>query len=117
MENIPMKREGELRLDNSEEAHQLANYLTLALHSNEINRPTMVAIQQHCESLSRDIAARLALPVTWNTTYKLVHLLNMKLKESSTQQLTSNLKRPNPPTAEAIKKAQFVDKTYNWTGR
>ncbi len=46
----------------------------------------------------------------------------MKLKESSTRQLISNfqaskLRKPNPPTAEAIKKAQFVDKTYNWTGR
>ena len=27
----------------------------------------------------------------------------------------AELKRPNPPTAEAIKKAQFVDKTYQWT--
>ena len=27
------------------------------------------------------------------------------------------LKKPNPPTSEAIKKAQFVDKTYVWTGR
>ena len=24
------------------------------------------------------------------------------------------LKKPNPPTKEAIKKAQFVDKTYKW---
>ena len=23
---------------------------------------------------------------------------------------------PNPPTKEAIEKAQFVDKTYHWTG-
>ena len=22
--------------------------------------------------------------------------------------------RPNPPTAEAVAKAQFIDKTYNW---
>jgi len=27
------------------------------------------------------------------------------------------LKRPNPPTPEAIKKAQFVDKTYVWSGQ
>jgi len=27
------------------------------------------------------------------------------------------LKRPNPPTPEAVAKAQFVDKTYRWTGR
>ena len=24
------------------------------------------------------------------------------------------LKRPNPPTPEAVLKAQFVDKTYHW---
>ena len=27
------------------------------------------------------------------------------------------LRRPNLPTKEAIKKAQFVDKTYVWTGK
>jgi hypothetical protein len=39
--------------------------------------------------------------------------------KSSTQQQTSNqeLKRPNPPTPEAIEKAQFKDKTYSWNGR
>ena len=26
------------------------------------------------------------------------------------------LRRPNPPTKEAIEKAQFVDKTYHWKG-
>jgi hypothetical protein len=48
----------------------------------------------------------------------------MKLKshQTSTRQLISEfqamkLKRPNPPTEEAIKRAQFVDKTYKWTGR
>ena len=48
----------------------------------------------------------------------------MKLQshQTSTRQQISNfqamkLKRPNPPTEEAIKRAQFVDKTYNWTGR
>ena len=25
-----------------------------------------------------------------------------------------NLIKPNPPTAEAIEKAKFVDKTYEW---
>ena len=24
------------------------------------------------------------------------------------------LKRPNPPTPEAVRRAQFVDKTYHW---
>jgi len=27
------------------------------------------------------------------------------------------LESPNPPTPEAIKLAQFVDKTYKWTGK
>ena len=26
----------------------------------------------------------------------------------------AQLNRPNPPTPEAIKRAQFVDKTYHW---
>ena len=26
------------------------------------------------------------------------------------------LKRPNPPTPEAVEKAQFIDKTYHWQG-
>jgi hypothetical protein len=29
----------------------------------------------------------------------------------------SRLDKPNPPTKEAVKKAQFKDKTYHWTGR
>ena len=32
-----------------------------------------------------------------------------------THQITS-LKKPNPPTSDAIKRAQFVDKTYQWAG-
>ena len=35
---------------------------------------------------------------------------------TSTPQLTSELKRPNPPTPEAVARAQFVDKTYVWKG-
>tara|TARA_R110002020_G_scaffold71690_2_gene184972 strand:+ start:1985 stop:2122 length:138 start_codon:yes stop_codon:yes gene_type:complete len=27
------------------------------------------------------------------------------------------LNKPKPPTKEAIKRAQFVDKTYVWTGK
>ena len=27
---------------------------------------------------------------------------------------TEQLKKPNPPTKEAIEKAKFVDKTYQW---
>ena len=28
-----------------------------------------------------------------------------------------HLKKPNPPTPEAVEKAKFVDKTYTWNGR
>ena len=41
----------------------------------------------------------------------------MKLQKNLIPQQTSELKKPNPPTDQAIKKAQFVDKTYYWTGR
>lgn len=27
------------------------------------------------------------------------------------------LNKPNPPTEEAVKRAQFIDKTYQWQGR
>jgi hypothetical protein len=28
----------------------------------------------------------------------------------------TELKRPKPPTSEAVEKAQFIDKTYQWKG-
>ena len=38
------------------------------------------------------------------------------MKQELQQYSTKNqITKPNPPTAEAIKKAQFVDKTYQWT--
>ena len=27
------------------------------------------------------------------------------------------LNRPNPPSKEAVERARFIDKTYEWTGR
>ena len=38
----------------------------------------------------------------------------MKLQQQKTSKQLP-ISKPNPPTAEAIKKAQFVDKTYQWT--
>ena len=46
----------------------------------------------------------------------------MRLKQTSIQQQISDaekeywgyLIKPNPPTAEAIKRAAFIDKTYVW---
>ena len=42
----------------------------------------------------------------------------MKLKQHqfSTQAQTSELKKPNPPTEDAIRKAKFKDKTFEWDG-
>ena len=53
----------------------------------------------------------------------------MKLNPNSTQTQTSNvyvhpwdayvekLKKPTPPTPEAVEKAKFKDKTFTWNGR
>ena len=37
------------------------------------------------------------------------------MKQQPQQSLTQRqIFKPNPPTTEAVKKAQFVDKTYHW---
>ena len=47
----------------------------------------------------------------------------MKLKPNSTQPQTFEhpwyqyLKRPKPPTKEAVERAKFVDKTYVWKAK
>ena len=28
--------------------------------------------------------------------------------------MSQQISKPNPPSAEAVKRAQFVDKTYHW---
>ena len=43
--------------------------------------------------------------------------VNLNLQQTfdiKAYQTNKKLKRPNPPTEEAIKRAQFVDKTYVW---
>ena len=51
--------------------------------------------------------------------------MKLKQNQSLTQQpiseylqdmYTESLQRPKPPTPEAIAKAQFIDKTYQWKG-
>jgi hypothetical protein len=37
------------------------------------------------------------------------------IKEGTEFRIELPLQRPKPPTAKAIEKAQFVDKTYQWT--
>jgi hypothetical protein len=39
------------------------------------------------------------------------------IKEGTEFRIDLPLKKPNPPTEEAVKRAQFVDKTYQWQGR
>ena len=69
------------------------------------------------------------LPVILTMTCPLVNSMKLNLMTTSTLPPTSNgerylhfptgkvLQAPNPPTPEAIKKAQFVDKTYKWVGK
>lgn len=75
------------------------------------------------------------LPAILIMTYPLVSSMKLKQQTSSTQQQISEqpwvdcpdgfssphqqamLTRPNPPTPEAVAKAQFVDKTYVWAGK
>ena len=33
-----------------------------------------------------------------------------------TNSTSPTFKRPNPPTKEAVEKARFIDKTYQWAG-
>ena len=41
----------------------------------------------------------------WNS-----HMLNWDAEE----ELDKRIKRPNPPTKEAIQKAKFIDKSFAW---
>ena len=39
------------------------------------------------------------------------------IKEGTEFRIDLTLHKPNPPTEEAVKRAQFIDKTYQWQGR
>ena len=43
-------------------------------------------------------------------------LIQQPISEYLKDVYTESLKRPNPPTSEAVDKAQFIDKTYQWKG-
>jgi len=43
-------------------------------------------------------------------------LIQQPISEYLMDVYTESLKRPNPPTSEAVAKAQFIDKTYQWNG-
>jgi len=43
-------------------------------------------------------------------------LIQPLISEYLAEVYDQELKRPNPPTPEAVEKAQFIDKTYQWKG-
>ena len=65
---------------------------------------TSEKLYEHFESITND----------WTEAQQLMddHWMN-----EYSEELSTGLRRPNPPTEEMIKKAQFVDKTYKWNGR
>ena len=43
-------------------------------------------------------------------------LIQQPISEYLMDVYNGSLNKPNPPTPEAIAKAQFIDKTYQWNG-
>ncbi len=39
------------------------------------------------------------------------------IREGTEFRIDLALHKPNPPTEEAVKRAKFIDKTYQWQGR
>ena len=56
---------------------------------------------EHFESITSD----------WTEAEELMH---DHMMAEYAEELETGLKRPNPPTPEMVKRAQFVDKTYHW---
>ena len=69
-----------------------------------IHRPTSEELYKHFESITND----------WTEADEMMH--DYYMAEYSWE-LDTGLKRPNPPTKEMIKRAQFVDKTYVWKAK
>ena len=117
-----MKKVHVLHSDNLEEVRQSLNLAMQLLDSKEINRVKLNTLIQLLEFSRIATLGKQALLADWTTIYLPVNSMKLKSHQTSTRQLISEfqamkLKRPNPPTEEAIKRAQFVDKTYKWTGR
>jgi hypothetical protein len=43
-------------------------------------------------------------------------LIQQPISEYLMDVYNGSLNKPNPPTPEAVAKAQFIDKTYQWNG-
>ena len=72
--------------------------------SKSPHRAPYAEVFEYFESITND----------WTESEDLMH--DYMMAEYS-KEIETGLKRPNPPTPEAIKRAQFVDKTYQWQGR
>jgi hypothetical protein len=61
---------------------------------------------------------------SWNVDYEICqskpfweHPWNAHMRKwDAEKELDKRLKKPNPPSKEAIERAKFVDKTYHWSG-
>ena len=69
---------------------------------------------QLLEFLKTDILAKLEAQHDWPTIYPLAIFMKLRkmTPQSLTQQSTSRLIKPEPPTETDIERAQFKDKTY-----
>lgn len=72
--------------------------------SKSPHREPYAEVFEYFESITND----------WTEAEDLMH--DYMMAEYS-EEIETGLKRPNPPTKEAVKRAQFVDKTYQWQGR
>ena len=72
--------------------------------SKSPHRTPYAEVFEYFESITND----------WTEAEDLMH--DYMMSEYS-EEIETGLKRPNPPTKEMIKKAQFVDRTYQWQGR
>ena len=73
-------------------------------NQNSTHRPTSDDLLKQFESQTGDwTEAQQLLDDHWMAEYS--------------EELATGLKRPNPPTTQAIERAQFKDKTFRWNGK
>ena len=68
------------------------------------HRPTFSEVYAYLESITHD----------WTEAEDLMH---DHMMDQYAEEAFTGLRRPIPPTKEAIEKAQFKDKTFRWNGR
>ena len=66
----------------------------------------------HPPLTQEQISEKKAWEHPWNA-----HMKKWDAEKEIEEKTKHKLKKPNPPTNADIEKAQFVDKTYHWTGQ